>query len=295
MHDIWNPWHGCVKCSEGCENCYMYYLDGIHGNGDSSEVKLTSALTYPLSRFRDGKYRIKSGERIRVCLTSDFFIEEADEWRGEAWEIMRMRPDVRFSLLTKRPQRVQKCLPKNWSTVPENISLSVTAENQRRADERVPILLGLPFAHKGVMTAPYIGRVSLEEYLPEGQIEEVICGGENYSGARVCEYDWVRSLYEECVKYDVTFCFIETGNRFSKDGRIYTIKSKRIQSKMAFLSGLRHKGRDVGYVFRDTLGLPVPEENLYKPVFKPHCDTCGSRLICNGCSFCGKCEMEDRP
>ncbi len=20
MHDIWNPWHGCVKCSEGCEN-----------------------------------------------------------------------------------------------------------------------------------------------------------------------------------------------------------------------------------------------------------------------------------
>ena len=24
MHDIWNPWHGCVKCSEGCKNCYMY-------------------------------------------------------------------------------------------------------------------------------------------------------------------------------------------------------------------------------------------------------------------------------
>lgn len=27
MHDIWNPWHGCRKCSEGCENCYMYFLD----------------------------------------------------------------------------------------------------------------------------------------------------------------------------------------------------------------------------------------------------------------------------
>lgn len=26
MHDIWNPWHGCVKCSEGCEHCYMYFL-----------------------------------------------------------------------------------------------------------------------------------------------------------------------------------------------------------------------------------------------------------------------------
>ena len=25
MHDIWNPWHGCKKCSEGCQNCYMYF------------------------------------------------------------------------------------------------------------------------------------------------------------------------------------------------------------------------------------------------------------------------------
>lgn len=31
MHDIWNPWHGCIKKSEGCENCYMYYLDYKHG------------------------------------------------------------------------------------------------------------------------------------------------------------------------------------------------------------------------------------------------------------------------
>jgi protein gp37 len=31
MHDIWNPWHGCRKCSEGCANCYMYYLDGLRG------------------------------------------------------------------------------------------------------------------------------------------------------------------------------------------------------------------------------------------------------------------------
>ena len=30
MHDIWNPWHGCVKYSEGCMNCYMYVLDKMH-------------------------------------------------------------------------------------------------------------------------------------------------------------------------------------------------------------------------------------------------------------------------
>ena len=27
MNDIWNPWHGCHKYSEGCKYCYMYYLD----------------------------------------------------------------------------------------------------------------------------------------------------------------------------------------------------------------------------------------------------------------------------
>ena len=44
---------------------------------------------------------------IRVCMTSDFFLEEADAWRDEAWSIMRQRPDVKFFLLTKRPQRVR--------------------------------------------------------------------------------------------------------------------------------------------------------------------------------------------
>lgn len=33
MHDIWNPWHGCVKVSEGCAHCYMYYLDKVTRSG----------------------------------------------------------------------------------------------------------------------------------------------------------------------------------------------------------------------------------------------------------------------
>ena len=34
LHDIWNPWHGCVKCSEGCQNCYMYFLDRMRDNDE---------------------------------------------------------------------------------------------------------------------------------------------------------------------------------------------------------------------------------------------------------------------
>lgn len=46
-----------------------------------------------------------------VCMTSDFFLPEADPWRDDAWDMIRMRPDVIFFLLTKRPQRVSACLP----------------------------------------------------------------------------------------------------------------------------------------------------------------------------------------
>lgn len=117
MHDIWNPWHGCVKCSEGCQNCYMYFLDSLHNGNDSSTVTKTSAFNYPMSKLRDGRYKIQSGELIRVCMTSDFFISDADKWRDEAWDIIRLRPDVKFFLLTNRPERVKEHLPYDWGTV----------------------------------------------------------------------------------------------------------------------------------------------------------------------------------
>ena len=47
-------------------------------------------------------------------MTSDFFLEEADPWRPEAWDIMRLRSDVIFYLLTKRPERAARCLPEDW-------------------------------------------------------------------------------------------------------------------------------------------------------------------------------------
>ena len=84
MHDIWNPWHGCRKCSEGCENCYMYFLDRMRDQDGSRIYRTKNGFRYPLSRDRQGRYKIRSGEMIRVCMTSDFFLEEADVWRDES-------------------------------------------------------------------------------------------------------------------------------------------------------------------------------------------------------------------
>lgn len=289
MHDIWNPWHGCVKCSEGCQHCYMYFLDRVRERNGADIYRTKSGFNYPLQKQRGGGYKIKSGEMIRVCMSSDFFLEEADDWREAAWDMIRRRPDVKFFLLTKRPQRVEKCLPKDWDDGWDNVMFNVTCENQCRADERIPILKELPFKHKGIMCAPFIGAVSIEKYLGDGVIEQVICGGENYDGARPCSFDWVKSLRAECVAHNITFCFIETGTVFIKDGKRYRIPKKQIQSEMAYKSGMNYEGKPIDWKLTDPIGRLIPKENLYVPHYRSNCEQCGSRLICNGCSDCGKC------
>lgn len=252
MHDIWNPWHGCKKISEGCQHCYMYCLDRRNGRNGAEIYRTKGGFTYPLQKDRKGNYKIKSGELIRVCMSSDFFLEEADKWREEAWQIIKARSDVKFFLLTKRPERVKEHLPKNWGDGWENVFFNVTCENQKRADERLPILLDLPFKHKGVMCAPFIGEVRMEQYLESGQIEQVICGGENYDGARPCNYDWVKSLKKQCEENQVSFSFIETGTIFIKDGKTYRIPKKLVQSEMAYRSGMQYKGKPMEFHLVDS-------------------------------------------
>lgn len=293
MRNIWNPWHGCVKCSEGCENCYMYYLDRTRGMDGGRIFRTKAAFDYPVQKDRSGRYKVKSGSSVHVCLTSDFFLREADEWRGEAWDMMRERRDVKFFLLTKRPERIAENLPDDWGDGWENISLGVTCENQRRADERIPILLSLPFRHKRVMCAPFIGPVSVERYLTSGEIEQVLCGGENYDGARPCDFAWVQTLRRECEARDVTFCFFETGTVFIKDGKRYRIPDKETQSRMAAKSGMSYVGKPIKFHLTDAMGLPYDagEESPSPPdAGAPRCRVCGRRAACDGCSRCGRCD-----
>ena len=80
MSNGWNPWHGCHKLSEGCRHCYVYRIDAQHGR-DSSIVQKTADFDLPVRRKRDGSYKIPPGELVYTCFSSDFFVEDADEWR----------------------------------------------------------------------------------------------------------------------------------------------------------------------------------------------------------------------
>ncbi|MBR6916973.1 MAG: DUF5131 family protein, partial [Clostridia bacterium] len=210
MMEIWNPWHGCRKISEGCLNCYMYYLDAKRDRDGSEIYKVKGNFDLPLKRDRNGNYKVASGTVLNVCLTSDFFLEEADEWRGAVWKMIKERRDVKFVILTKRASRIASNLPDDWGDGYDNVLLRVTAENQHRADERIPILLDIPAKHRGVMTAPLLEQIDIEKYLEGGGLEYVIADGENYEGARPCHFEWIKSLYEQYLKYNVVFEFAGT-------------------------------------------------------------------------------------
>lgn len=241
----WNPWHGCHRCSPGCKNCYVYYLDALRDRNASMVVKNKTSFNNPIKKDRHGQYKIPPGTVLGSCFTSDFFIEEADEWRGEAWDMIRQRGDVTFLIPTKRIERFAECVPEDWGEGWDNVVIAVSCENQEMADKRLPILLNAKIRHKLIFVAPILEYVELNGYLQSGEIEQVSVGGESYENARICDFDWVRRIREVCLKNNVEFDFHQTGGRFVKDGKLYRIKhcDEHSQAKkgMAFLEDLKEK------------------------------------------------------
>lgn len=226
---VWNPWHGCHKISAGCQNCYVYRLDAQFEK-DSSIVAKTGNFGLPVKRNRTGEYKLPGGEMVYTCFTSDFFLEDADEWRAEAWQMIRERSDLNFLIITKRIHRFRVGLPGDWGDGYDNVAICCTVENQDRADYRLPIFLAETIKHKSIICEPLLESIDLLTYLSL-DIKEVVVGGESGNNARVCSYDWVLGIRKQCLQKGVSFCFRQTGARFEKDGRIYAIPRRRQYSQ----------------------------------------------------------------
>ena len=218
---MWNLWHGCHKLSEGCRHCYVYRTDGKYGK-DSSVVTKTEKFDLPLQRKKNGTYKIPSGNLVYTCFTSDFLIEDADEWRAEAWEMMRIRQDLHFMFNTKRIARLQQCLPPDWGDGYDNVTICCTMENQDRVDYRLHIYKESPIKHKIIICEPLNSQIDFRGEL-EGWVEQVVAGGESGKEARVCNYDWVLDIRRQCVEAHVGFWFKQTGSYLLKDGHEYKV------------------------------------------------------------------------
>ena len=158
---------------------------------------------------------IKGNKILATCFATDFFLPEADEWRQEAWAIIKQRPDIEFLILTKRIDRFLISLPSDWGEGYENVNIGCTVENQENADYRLPLFLSYPIKRRFIACAPLLGPIDLTAYLHG--VEHVTVGGETSREARICNYDWVLDIREQCVKANVTFWFKNTGSLFKQD------------------------------------------------------------------------------
>ena len=75
---IWNPWRGCHRHSTGCKFCYIYKGDYKRELTTTNIIKKTEKFYAPIEKKR-GDYKIKSGQIVYLCFSSDFLIEDADK------------------------------------------------------------------------------------------------------------------------------------------------------------------------------------------------------------------------
>lgn len=231
---FWNPWHGCRKISAGCVNCYVYRRDGKYDK-DASAVVKNADFDLPLRLKKDKTYKITNDDGIvYTCFTSDFFLEEADAWRDECWKMMKRRIDLDFLIITKRIHRFSECIPSDWGEGYPNVTICCTVENDEMAHFRLPIYKEAKIKHKAIICEPLLSKIDLSPYL-DNTIEEVLVGGESGNEARVCDYDWVLDIRDQCIRAGVPFSFRQTGARLQKDGKIYRIRRdiQHIQAKKA--------------------------------------------------------------
>lgn len=207
----WNPWQGCHKVSPGCDNCYMY-REKIRYGQEPDVVVRSKPPTF------NAPLKWTEPEIVFTASWSDWFIREADDWRAEAWDIIRRTPHLFYLVFTKRPQNIPDRLPPDWGSGYPNVMLVVTTENQEEADRRIPKILRIPAAYRGISAEPLLGPLFLSNnwidgprYFETGVLHWVVAGGESGPGARPCHPDWVRSLRDQCVGAGVPFFFKQWG------------------------------------------------------------------------------------
>jgi len=214
--ETWNPITGCTPISEGCENCYCIRMFGRNlWDYDSTPGTFHESRLYkPI----DWEKPI----RIFVCSMSDLFHEAVNIRGVEIRSIFRVMSmcDHTFMLLTKRPERMADCIDnlygKDFAEEMPNVWLGVTAENQMRADERIPILMQIPAKVRFVSVEPMLRPVNARNYLPaivgherfhhdHSDLDWVIAGPETGPGKRECKPEWIDSLHRQCQDAGVPF------------------------------------------------------------------------------------------
>lgn len=244
-----NPWRGCSRVSEGCRFCYAETLShrnpgvlGVWGDKGTRVVASEVMWREPLKWDREAA---AAGERRRVfCASLADVFEDRPELVSPRQRLLRLMhdtPHLDWLLLTKRPggvvRLIRECLDVDWPTCliggrnrdraywyaadwingkpPANVWLGTSVEDQRRADERIPILNDIPARVRFISFEPLLGPIETQPdpHNLYGSIHWAIVGGESGPHARPCDLAWIRSIRDQCRSAGVPVFVKQLGAR----------------------------------------------------------------------------------
>lgn len=257
--EVWNVVTGCNKVSQGCKNCYaevmhkrlqgMYpekynhdFLSGAHEHDD--------LLHLPL--------KWKTPRTVFVNSMSDLFHENVSfEFINGVFTVMSDLDQHTYIILTKRPERILEFIKWKQNQIfniwmpSDNVWIGVSVEDQKTANERIPLLLQIPTAVRFLSCEPLLGALNIYDAFPKDEschifsnvIDWVIVGGESGHKARPMHPDWVIGLRNQCKEAKIPFFFKQWGE-YKPDPRPFTSKLKWIHHAQGWLYGWK-RGKDI--------------------------------------------------
>jgi protein gp37 len=217
--NTFNPWQGCNKVSGECTHCYINALMRWQGKEPFNGPIRTKDWSKPL---RWNRKAALTGERPRIftCSMSDFFHPGADQWRDEAWDIIRATENLDWLILTKRPELIPDRLPSDWGDGYGNVWLGVTCGVQSSL-HRIPLIQKIPAKVRFISAEPLLEQIDFTPYL-DGSIDWIITGCEKAAKnkRRPMNLDWVRDIDLQCRNADVAHFFKQRydGTQIVTDG-----------------------------------------------------------------------------
>ncbi len=236
--ETWNPTRGCSRVSPGCVNCYAERTamrqihDGYKGlvhiaNGHPA---WTGVVRVMKGKTLEAPLHWRKPRRVFVNSMSDLFHEAIPfEAIDEIFTVMVAASQHTYQILTKRADRMLEYFRSgrhDGGNGPDRatyhldgkIWLGVSVENQKYADERIPLLLQAPAAVRFVSYEPALGPVDFNRYVAtfamnaKGDyhtgLDWIIVGGESGPGARPFDVAWARNIVKQCKAANVA-CFVK--------------------------------------------------------------------------------------
>lgn len=221
-----SPWWGCSRVSPACCFCYADGTARRWGNElwrrkGPRRIVAESTWRNPLKWNRAAE---KSGQPLKVfCASMGDVFEihpvaevnaQLDAARVRLWSLIEQTPWLIWQLLTKRPENVAELAP--WSQEwPVNVWVGTSVEDNRRAAERIPVLLRINADTLFLSCEPLLEDVDLSSWFNGASSERrpdwVIAGGESGPKARPTHPAWARSLRDQCRSAKVPFFFKQWG------------------------------------------------------------------------------------